>query len=59
MLFTFSFTFVHKRELYIHKHIVRYQPEQEYDPQFNVSTHGQRLVTVSEVQNGGVPLNQV
>ncbi|XP_076959351.1 uncharacterized protein LOC143635385 isoform X1 [Bidens hawaiensis] len=37
----------------------RYQPEQEYDPQFNVSAHGQRLVTVSEVQNGGVPLNQV
>ncbi|KAL8200211.1 hypothetical protein R6Q57_011550 [Mikania cordata] len=36
----------------------RYQPEKEYDPQFNVSAHGQRLVKVSDVQNAGIPLNQ-
>ncbi|KAK9074926.1 hypothetical protein SSX86_003245 [Deinandra increscens subsp. villosa] len=38
---------------------LRYQPEQEYDPQFNVSAHGQRLMKVSEVQNSGISLNQV
>ncbi|KAI3813914.1 hypothetical protein L1987_18649 [Smallanthus sonchifolius] len=37
----------------------RYRPEGEYDPQFNVSPHGQRLVPISEVQNAGIPLNQV
>ncbi|KAI3824366.1 hypothetical protein L1987_05824 [Smallanthus sonchifolius] len=33
----------------------RYQPEREYDPQFNVSGHG--LVPISVVQNADIPLN--
>ncbi|KAF5779231.1 hypothetical protein HanRHA438_Chr12g0568271 [Helianthus annuus] len=37
----------------------RYQPEREYDPQFNASVHGQRLMTISGVQNAEIPLNQI
>ncbi|KAM0002831.1 hypothetical protein Hdeb2414_s0311g00864441 [Helianthus debilis subsp. tardiflorus] len=59
ILSTYSFTFIHKNGFYIHKHTVRYQPEREDDPQFNASVHGQRLMTISGVQNAEIPLNQI
>ncbi|KAK1439356.1 hypothetical protein QVD17_05172 [Tagetes erecta] len=37
---------------------LRYQSEQENDPQFNMPAHGQRLMKISKVQNVGFPLNQ-
>ncbi|XP_024974153.1 uncharacterized protein LOC112512429 isoform X1 [Cynara cardunculus var. scolymus] len=38
---------------------LRYRSEGEYDPQFNVSGHGQGMVAISELKNAGSPLKQV